>query len=183
MAPSQSTGGIASGVSKLSIKTSKTAQAPKSHKKQEAAVADSWEDEDLASEGESRPSSSGQDASADAKAGTYAPPPTPISPTYSSSARPFSPQNLGTIADEQDDDAPEAGGSSPSKPRPEKTDAVARRMIASALGMKVPKQTEEQKAYDKAVREKERKRRQQEREQDKIAEVDAAKAKQAIWDN
>ncbi len=41
----------------------------------------------------------------------------------------------------------------PEKKRPG-ADAVARRMIASALGVKVPRMTEEQKKYDQAIREK-----------------------------
>lgn len=72
--------------------------------------------------------------------------------------------------------------SSPTK-RPEKTDAVARRMIAAGLGLKVPKQTEEQKAYDRAVREKERKRRQDERDEKKRKEAELEKAREAIWDD
>ena len=60
---------------------------------------------------------------------------------------------------------------------------MARRMIAAGLGLKVPKQTEEQKAYDRAVREKERKRRQQEREEQKRKEAELEKAKQAIWED
>ena len=57
----------------------------------------------------------------------------------------------------------EARGERPSC-RPEKTDAVAKRMIAGALGVKAPKKTEEQKAYDKAIKEKEIKRRNQEKD-------------------
>lgn len=66
--------------------------------------------------------------------------------------------------------------------RPEKTDAVAKRMIAGALGVKAPKKTEEQKAYDRAIKENEIKRRNQEREAAARAKEEAERAKAAVWD-
>lgn len=60
---------------------------------------------------------------------------------------------------------------------------MARRMIAGALGLKVPKLTDEQKAYQKAIREKERKRRDEEKAEQKRKEEEAAKARAAIWDD
>jgi microsomal dipeptidase-like Zn-dependent dipeptidase len=84
---------------------------------------------------------------------------------------------------------PQAGGgfsgassSDPAK-RPEKTDAVARRMIAAGLGMKVPKQTEEQKAYQRSIKEQEKKRRELEKAEQQRLEDEANKAKAAMWDN
>ncbi|KXJ86114.1 hypothetical protein Micbo1qcDRAFT_168693 [Microdochium bolleyi] len=56
-------------------------------------------------------------------------------------------------------------------------------MIASALGVKVPKATEEQKAYDRAVREAERKKREEEREAERKRAEETARAKQAVWDD
>jgi hypothetical protein len=47
----------------------------------------------------------------------------------------------------------------------------------------MPRRTEEQRAYDKAIREQEKKKRDVEREARKKAEEDAAKAKAAIWDD
>ena len=67
--------------------------------------------------------------------------------------------------------------------RPEKTDAVARRMIAAGLGLKAPKKTEEQKAYEKSVREQERRRREQEKLAEAKRKEDAEKAKRAVWDD
>jgi hypothetical protein len=67
--------------------------------------------------------------------------------------------------------------------RPEKTDAVAKRMIAGALGVRAPKQTEEQKAYDRAVKEKETRRRNLEKEVAAKAEQEAEKAKAAVWND
>ena len=173
---------IASSVSRLSLKTGPKAKTKK------APVVDSWEDEDVSSGSEhdncSHHSSSDHDEpSARNQAGTSAPPPTPMSPTYGGS-RPFPPAGL---APQTTDRAPyDAAGPSLSgetRPRPEKTDAVARRMIAGALGLKAPRLSEEQKAYDRAVREKERRRKEEEREIQKKREQEALKAKQAVWED
>jgi len=173
MASSTQAADVAASVSELTIgptnriQTSKT-QNPKSKKH----VVDSWEDEDASSGPEdagSRPSTSGPGV----KEGTTAPPPTPISPNYNI-PEPFAPIGYPISPD---------GDSAGSSRRPDKTDAVARRMIASALGVKVPKQTEEQKAYDKALREKERKRRDEGRAADKKRQEELEKAKKAIWED
>lgn len=66
--------------------------------------------------------------------------------------------------------------------RPEKTTQIASRMIAAGLGVKSPKQTEEQKEYDKAVREKEMKALNQQREEKKRKEDEKEKANKAMWD-
>ncbi|KAK3352320.1 hypothetical protein B0T25DRAFT_182236 [Lasiosphaeria hispida] len=199
MASNISSADLASNVSKLSIKTSALKGAPTSKAHQtEAPVADSWEDEDLSSHSEaddddsddSRHSGSNkrdaQDQNQDQKTsqgGTFAPPPTPMSPTYGSQR--IFPSTAVTVPFGSPSDT---GSGLPltdpaEKPRPEKTDAVARRMIASALGVKVPKQTEEQRAYDRAMREKERRRREEERENKKREEEAAAKLKQAVWED
>ena len=67
--------------------------------------------------------------------------------------------------------------------RPEKSSATASRMIAGALGVKGPKMTEEQRKYEKAVREKERKRMETEKEEGMRREREAAEAKKAVWDD
>ena len=67
--------------------------------------------------------------------------------------------------------------------RPEKTDAVAKRLIAGALGVKAPQKTEEQKAYDRAIKENEIKRRNQEREATARAKEEAERAKAAVWND
>ncbi|KAL5594675.1 hypothetical protein BROUX41_001591 [Berkeleyomyces rouxiae] len=73
--------------------------------------------------------------------------------------------------------------SSSSQRRPEKTDAVARRMIAGALGLKAPKQTEEQRAYHKALLEREKLQRREAREAKQRQEEEAAKARVAVWED
>ena len=186
-ASSDSSGRLSEAVSQLSLKTGSSASKDtkaKRSKTKKAPVADSWEDESLSSESadETDQPSSSRDARGmrDVDVGTQAPPPTPISATYNNNAvgRPFSPTSATYPSSVSGAD----NSSSPSK-RPEKTDAVARRMIAAGLGLKVPKQTEEQKAYDRAVREKERKRHQQEKEEKKKKEAELEKARQAIWDD
>lgn len=66
--------------------------------------------------------------------------------------------------------------------RPEKQTAVANRMIAGALGIRAPKRTEEQRAYDRAMREKEAKRREREKELENMRRKEEEKAKAAIWE-
>lgn len=56
-------------------------------------------------------------------------------------------------------------------------------MIAGALGLRAPKLTEEQKAYDRAVREAERKRRDAERAEEKRREEEAARRRREIWED
>lgn len=172
MSPSSSAStDISSGVSKLTLETSNAKKTSKPKKKE---VVDSWEDEDVSSDTETETETDLPSAHPNGHPeGTAAPPSTPISPTYNPSSQP-----------------PSAGGyrmasdlPSYTTPRPEKTDAVARRMIAGALGLRAPKQTEEQKAYDKAIREKERKRREDEKAAEKKRQEEAEKAKAAIWED
>lgn len=56
-------------------------------------------------------------------------------------------------------------------------------MIAGALGVRAPKKTDEQRAYERAVREKEIKRRNGEVEARRRADEEAKKAKAAAWDD
>ena len=66
--------------------------------------------------------------------------------------------------------------------RPETTDVVARRMIFSALGLKIPKKTEEQRAHDRAMREEEMRRKNEARVAAAKAKEEAEKAKVTVWD-
>lgn len=75
-----------------------------------------------------------------------------------------------------------SGTASPAR-RPDKTTAVAGRLIAGALGVRPPKRTEEEREYDKKMREKERKRRDDEREQERVEREAAEQRKKAIWDD
>jgi hypothetical protein len=153
----------------LNTKEEPTKTTPKLAAKKSKAkevIADSWEDAD---------SDSGPEAEAESNEPTPSvtpapPPPTPMSPV---GGLPWT-SPVGSPG-------PRAGAD-PGR-RPEKTDAVARRMIAAGLGLKAPKQTEEQRAYQKSVREQEKKKREQEREEERKRQADIEKAKASVWDD
>ncbi|SPO05955.1 uncharacterized protein DNG_08644 [Cephalotrichum gorgonifer] len=152
-----------------STKTSK----PKS---KAPAVADSWEDEDTSS-GSDAEASEGPQRKA-AQSIPSAPPSTPISPSYNNKIDQAWPPSGGPASNFM-----AMSSDTAERRRPEKTDAVARRMIASALGVKAPKLTDEQKAYDKAIREQVRKKREEERDAERARQAEAEKAKAAIWED
>lgn len=154
---------LSTGVSKLSLQTSNAKKTAKSKKEE---VADSWEEEDISSGSDTETETETEKSHSQ---GTSAPPPTPISPTQ------YDRDPSNSYRTGSDSSGPSA--------RPEKTDAVARRMIAGALGLKAPKLTEEQKAYQAAIKEKERKRREEQKAAEKAKEEEAAKARAAIWDD
>lgn len=170
---------------------------PKSRSsKQKGEVVESWEDDDLSSPADDASTNQTPTEgpgpslkpvkSADPALGP--PPPTPISPNGAQyidwspaqvlgggrpSTRPYTPPTPSTPLSDSDRD----------RRRPEKTTATASRMIAAGLGMKVAKKTEEQKQYDRAIRENEMKRRNREKE-DKEREREAdEKLKAAVWDS
>ncbi|PKS08918.1 hypothetical protein jhhlp_003531 [Lomentospora prolificans] len=158
---------VASSLSNLSLGTSK-ATKPKSKTN---VVADSWEDEALSSgsEGEETGGNSQNNASLPS-----APPPTPITTSHNKTDTAYVPDFASGNYVPMSPGAPDGR-------RPEKTDAVARRMIAGALGMRAPKQTEEQKAYDRAIKEQARKKKEEEREAERRRQEEAEKAKAAMW--
>ncbi|RYP49139.1 hypothetical protein DL768_005136 [Monosporascus sp. mg162] len=168
----------------LSLETPKAA----ARKQKKQAVLDSWEDEPSESEHEpSTPTTAAEAKAGDnnndddgddddkppaPSSGFSAPPPTPATPT-----------NYGPDAPWPQSTAAGASAADERGTRPEKTDAVARRMIAGARGLRAPRPTEEQRAYDRAVREKERRRRDEEREAERRRQEEAERAKAAIWDD
>ncbi|PWY83094.1 hypothetical protein BO94DRAFT_536572 [Aspergillus sclerotioniger CBS 115572] len=161
-------------------------QKPKK-KKDPAPIADSWEDEvdstasasasDLeggAGAGKSLTSSPALSPSVRCAEGPLDPPPTPISPQTTASQQPWPAYG----------NAPPRARSPAQGParRPEKQTAVAGRMIAGALGIRAPKRTEEQRKYDRAVKEQEIKRRNREKEEREREREEEEKAKMAVWD-
>jgi hypothetical protein len=56
-------------------------------------------------------------------------------------------------------------------------------MIAAGLGVRAPKKTEEQREYDRAVREQEIKRKNREREDRERERNEDERAKNAVWDS
>ncbi|RMZ72590.1 ubiquitin smt3 [Pyrenophora seminiperda CCB06] len=180
---------IANTLGNLEISTShpqKTAQKPKSK-----PVADSWDLDDDGSDTETEQVTTLKNkadsphealepiSTTDSRdLPPNPPPPTPASPTqfeYPDTIAPYSLSSEGPRSRG-------VGGGSLDK-RPEKTTAVAGRLIAGALGVRAPKRTDEEREYDRVMREKERKRRAEEKEKEK-RETEAREArKKAVWDD
>lgn len=154
----------------MSSKMGSMSISTKSNKKKEP-VAESWEDQDISSDSESEDEKEDESGVKTPTATIpSAPPPTPMSATYGPGS-------------DWDNRVANSASPPPREKRPEKTDAVARRLIAAGLGLKAPKQTEEQKAYQKSVREQEKKRIDDEKETAKKKQVQTDKAKAAMWDD
>lgn len=163
-----------------SSKTTPQISAPKPKKPstKPKPVADSWEDEaDISTDDE--PASSKADLSSPSalsptisNEGPLDPPPTPISLQTSYPWAGASPTSAGASAG--------AGLNNPAR-RPEKQTAVASRLIAGALGIRAPKRTEEQRAYDRSVKEQEIRRRNKEREELAKAKQEEERAKSSVW--
>ncbi|CEN62342.1 hypothetical protein ASPCAL08978 [Aspergillus calidoustus] len=161
---------------------------PVTKKKKAPVVADSWEDEaDTVSEGENENAGDlSQAGSTDsslpmspaAVEGPLDPPPTPISPQTS---QPWVNTSAYTSVGSAGPGPGSAGARDPNR-RPEKQTAVAGRLIAAGLGIRAPKRTEEQRAYDRAVKEQEIRRRNKEREEAAKLKEEEEKAKAAVWD-
>jgi hypothetical protein len=163
---------LESSIGKLSLSPQNNRKASTPKKNQ--PIADSWEDDDFSSGDETdRPIS--RQSSADYPS---APPPTPINGAgYSPFEESWGPGGVSY------DDSLSRSERTGSNTRPEKTDAVAKRLIAGALGVRAPKKTEEQRSYERAVKEKEVKRRNGEKEAKMRAEEEAKRAKAAAWDD
>lgn len=162
----QSLADVDSILDRLSLSDAHNHPAPN-----KSAVADSWEDDISSGEDtEKEPARRGEDIPA-------APPPTPVSPTKPASWSETDSTGIYSSAQTSHGDSTHRPST-----RPEKQTAVAGRLIAGALGVRAPKKTDEQKAYDLAMKEKEAKRRNRERESQARAKQDAERAKAAMWD-
>ncbi|KAJ4301682.1 hypothetical protein N0V90_003775 [Kalmusia sp. IMI 367209] len=173
--------------------------APKpANKPKSAPVAESWDD-DVSGSGsdtetesqdpasDTRPSRNKERdslsplATAKSVDSPHPPPPTPASPT----GVPFDfPDNVpyGAGTGSREGSRRGSGTASPAR-RPEKTTAVAGRLIAGALGVRAPRRTDEEREYDKAMREKERKRRDEERERERTERQAAEDRKRSVWED
>ncbi|KAL2808774.1 hypothetical protein BJX63DRAFT_19640 [Aspergillus granulosus] len=157
--------------------TTSAIKSPVPKKKKAPVVADSWEDEaDSASDPEGGGPADNLSMSPPTTEGPLDPPPTPISPQTS---QPW--VNTPVYMSVGSTGPGPAGARDPNR-RPEKQTAVAGRLIAGALGIRAPKRTEEQRAYDRAVKEQEVRRRNKEREEAAKLKEEEEKAKAAIWD-
>lgn len=158
---------VSSSLSKLSL------GKPKS--KPREPVADSWEDEGVSdSDGEVQNSH----AKKSSQSLPSAPPPTPISPSYNNKT-----DGSWPPANYPGPSFSGGGFDAAERKRPEKTDVVLRRMLAGDLGMNAMKPTAEQKAHDKAVRERVKRQREEEKEAERRRQEEAQKAKAAIWED
>lgn len=160
--------GLEPNLDNLSI-TKDRSRSSKGNVTKSSAIADSWEDEDASSDTETdEPSTRRSNRNMPG-----APPPTPISPT-------------SYQADFEDPyavpDQPGLGAKG-DRERPTKTNATAGRLIAGALGVKAPKRTEEQRAYDKAMKEKEIRSKEKAKEGKKRAEEEVERAKESAWED
>ncbi|TEY61179.1 hypothetical protein BOTCAL_0173g00120 [Botryotinia calthae] len=185
---------LSSTLSNLTIK-------PSSKAKKSTTLADSWEDDassgsDTETETDTaQPSSTENPLSPTSSSFPSAPPPTPISPPPPNEHFPPPPSSSSTkpaTSSAQEFEKPYGyPGPSSSSPnsargperRQEKTDAVARRLIAGALGVRAPKKTEEQREYERVQKEKEMKRRKEEREEEERRREEAEKIKKGVWDD
>ncbi|KAJ9627963.1 hypothetical protein H2203_003182 [Taxawa tesnikishii (nom. ined.)] len=162
---------LTSSLDKLSISTPPKVLSKPAKK---APIADSWEDEpsdtDEAESSAIPPSSVPLSPTSDLP---RAPPPTPAVPFHT----PDFPGPGDSTAFGY------AGKETPSERRPEKSTAVASRLIAAGLGVRAPRRTEEQRQYDKALREQERKKRDRERDEAVKKKEQAEQAKAAVWDD
>ncbi|TGO70282.1 hypothetical protein BOTNAR_0002g00660 [Botryotinia narcissicola] len=193
---------LSNTLSNLTINPSSTSSKPFSRAKKSISLADSWEDEassgsDTETETDTtQPPSTENTLSPTSSSFPSAPPPTPISPPPPSEHFPPPPSSssskkpINSSAQEFENPYGYPGPSSSSpnsargpERRQEKTDAVARRLIAGALGVRAPKKTEEQREYERVQKEKEMKRRKEEREEEEKRRQEAEKIKKGVWDD
>ncbi|KAL4947197.1 hypothetical protein BDW69DRAFT_178882 [Aspergillus filifer] len=186
-------------IARPKLTTSSIITAISSKKSKKPPVADSWEDEaDDASDNDNddnEPCTQGTTSPAVADSlgtspavaeGPLDPPPTPISPQTSQpwvgTSGGYDPRAGGQTSRSRSTSGVGAGAARDPNRRPEKQTAVAGRLIAGALGIRAPKRTEEQRAYDRAVKEQEIKRKNREKEEAARAREEEEKAKAAVWD-
>jgi hypothetical protein len=158
---------------KLSINPDTTKERKtRPDKKSKEAVMESWDDDTASSSSDTEVHQVMPSQSASVP---NAPPPTPISPNSAYPSWDFQDQIKSSNRTLDRD--------SENQRRPEKSAAAAERLIAAGLGMRAPKKTEEQRAYDRAARENELKRRSKEKEA-KFKELEESKKAQAVmWDS
>jgi len=140
-------------------------------------VADSWEDE-ISSSGSST------ETEEEVQPQPSTEPPSVPSPTPSSPAADSFPYSNPTIPAISSGNGVSSTTTRTTRPqpgdkRPEKSTVAASRLIASALGVRAPKMTQEQREYERAVREKEKRRREEEKEKAKEEERKIA----AVWED
>jgi len=119
-----------------------------------------------------------------------APPPTPSSPSFSSGKtaqgapyQTFPPYGFQAYGDAESTPARGSRTMDENERRPEKSTAVASRLIAAGIGQKAPRRTKEQREYDQATKMQEKKKRDQVKAEEERRKNEAVRAKQAVWDD
>ncbi|KAI9727523.1 MAG: hypothetical protein M1828_006465 [Chrysothrix sp. TS-e1954] len=167
----------------LDPKTARQSTRTKPTLNMKQAVVESWDEEtnDAPSEPNHVPDHDDLATTPVARSHPTAPPPTPMSPRFTDKST-----SSDTHLDALDTRRYQSEGSLTSRDsqeRPEKTTTTASRMIAAGLGVKAPKRTEDQKSYDKAVREAERKKRDREKEDRRRVEHEKERTRAQMWDD
>lgn len=161
-----------SKLERLSLDIQPSAGEASRKSRSKVPVADSW-DEESASGSDTEVETS---STADKSSIPSVPPPTPIAssgfPSWETAAGPPNPAYSAVGGMRSDEE----------KRRPEKSTAVAGRLIAGALGVKAPKKTEEQRAYERAIKEQEIKRKNREKAAKEKEKEEAENAKNSVWD-
>ncbi|CAI6275525.1 unnamed protein product [Periconia digitata] len=182
------------------LKLSTTTPEKPAAKPKSKPVADSWDDDaSSGSETETEEGSSSLPSSVSRSSTTDNNPLSPVSSTTSAADMPCPPPPTpaSPVSFDYPDNSPYPvmgasdgvrgrGGSGSAggfDKRPEKTTAVAGRLIAGALGVRAPKRTAEEREYDRVMREKERKRRDEERNREKAEQQAAEERKRSIWED
>jgi len=186
--PKDTASEVAETIKSLSINTNPPKVAMRSARPaKDSAVAESW-DEEEGVDGDDQFTGNVPTPTATpslSRAGTFdspgAPPPTPSSPVAVSKSPLYDQQYQENPYDFSEQD-PSQSQQSADK-RPEKSTAVANRLIAGALGVRAPKRTEEQRQYDRAIKEQEIRRKNKEKDEASRRLEEAEKAKAAIWDD
>ncbi|KAF1838078.1 hypothetical protein BDW02DRAFT_565347 [Decorospora gaudefroyi] len=114
------------------------------------------------------------------------PPPTPASPTqfeYPDTV-PYQSFHSSSSSSSSNNEARRGSGAGGGlDKRPEKTTAVAGRLIAGALGVRAPKRSEEEREFDRVMREKERRRRAEDKERERREAEERERRMKAVWDD
>ena len=180
-----STRSLALSLDKLQLNGSSTASL--TQKRNEPA--ESWEDEESNSDAEAGTATPVHQVTSSDLPGP--PPPTPSSPSFSSDKTakglpyqtfpPFgfdgAPNDLG---DSTQSHSTRGGGE---QRRPEKSTAVASRLIAAGIGQKAPRRTQEEREYDQAMKVQEKKRRDKAKAEEERVNAEKERAKRAIWED
>ena len=165
------------------------------------SLAESWEDEDTPSSSDTETAET-PPASAIALSSSHdipaPPPPTPAAP---STTLPWTSNTLSKTNpnsqyhstppygfDGTRDDVPSSSSNTTRKStsnaddkRPEKSTAVASRLIAAGIGQKAPKRTKEQREYDQAMKVQEKKKRDAAKAEEERRKAEREKAMKDVW--